>query len=501
MKGVTLTALVAAYLATTSSALYLAERTDTVPAVVGLNVQRKHVHNPAKRDLQRRQQVVSETLDNLVRFASASNLPGSHTDLPQGTLYFANVSLGTPGQSLRLHIDTGSSDLWTNAPDSKLCQNNQAPCSDSGTYDSSASSTYKLVSSDFNISYVDGSGALGNYATDTLSIGGQQLKGLQFGIGLRSASPEGILGIGYTSNEVQVNRNAKQAYPNVPQYMADNGLTKSNAYSLWLDDLEANTGSILFGGIDTDEFHGTLGTLPVQQAFGAFTQFVITLSGISSTVNGKTQTFSQDLPTPVLLDSGSSVTYLPNDLINALYGAWNVQYDNQQQLAVVDCKLANSQDTIDFTFTSPKISVPASELVIPAGTDQLGNTVCIFGINPAHGNTPVLGDTFLRSAYVVYDLGNNEISLAQTNFNATTSHVLEIGTGNNAVPSASVVANPIQASPSETGGARIAPITATGTGTGSTSRPTSKSAAVSSIHMLHTALFGISGIAAALALV
>lgn len=66
MRGATLTALVAASLATTSSALYLAERTDALPAVVGLNIQRKHVHNPAQRDLQRRQQVVSETLDNLV---------------------------------------------------------------------------------------------------------------------------------------------------------------------------------------------------------------------------------------------------------------------------------------------------------------------------------------------------------------------------------------------------------------------------------------------------
>ena len=350
------------------------------------------------------------------------------------------------------------------------------------------------MSTDFNISYVDGSGALGNYATDTLNIGGQQLQGLQFGIGLRSSSPEGILGIGYTSNEVQVNRNNKQAYPNVPQFMADNGLIKSNAYSLWLDDLEANSGSILFGGVDSDKFHGTLGTLPIQQAFGAFTEFVITLSGVSTTVNGKTQTLSQDLPTPALLDSGSSLTYLPNNLINALYGAWNVQYDNQQQVAIVDCNLANSKDTVDFTFSSPKISVPASELVIPAGTDQQGNIICIFGINPADGTTPVLGDTFIRSAYVVYDLANNEISLAQTNFNATTSHVLEIGTGSNAVPSASVVQNPVLASPSATGGARIAPVTATGTG--SSSKPTSTKSAAPSIRISYFALLGLSGMAA-----
>ena len=77
MKGTTLAALVAASLVTTSSALYLSERSDVPPAVVGLNIQRKHVQDPAKRDLQRRQQVVSETLDNLVR------LLRTHSQSPQ----------------------------------------------------------------------------------------------------------------------------------------------------------------------------------------------------------------------------------------------------------------------------------------------------------------------------------------------------------------------------------------------------------------------------------
>ncbi len=106
----------------------------------------------------------------------------------QQTLYFANVSLGTPPQPLRLHIDTGSSDLWTNAPSSRLCQSRGNPCSISGTYDANSSSTYNFVSSDFNISYVDGSYALGDYATETIRIGGQEIRDLQFGVGYRSTS-------------------------------------------------------------------------------------------------------------------------------------------------------------------------------------------------------------------------------------------------------------------------------------------------------------------------
>lgn len=389
----------------------------------------------------------------------------------QETLYFANVSVGTPPQSLRLHIDTGSSDMWTNAASSNLCSTRIEPCSISGTYDANSSSSYNFVSNDFNISYIDGSGALGDYVTDTLRIGRQELDAVQFGVGYQSSSPEGILGIGYPINEVQVNRNRKKAYDNVPVAMVNKGLIQSNAYSLWLDDLEASTGSIMFGGVDTDKFHGELQTLPIQKQFGQFREFVITLTGLAVSQNGQNRSIDTSLPVPVLLDSGSSLTYLPNDIVQNLYTAFRVQYSPQAGTGFVPCSLASSGDILSFTFTSPRIDVPMHELVINPGpnsdgsqqTFNDGTSACIFGIGPADGSTAVLGDTFIRSAYVVYDLSNNEISLAQTNFKSTSSKVLEIGTGSDSVPSASLVPNPVEAQVSETGGARINRPTASAT--------------------------------------
>ena len=66
----------------------------------------------------------------------------------------------------------------------------------------------------------------------------------------------------------------------------------------------------------------------------------------------------------------------------------------------------------------------------------------------------MLGDTFLRSAYVVYDLDNNQISIAPTNFNATSSNIREITTGTNAVPDSTIVPNAVSSIPVVTGGAR-----------------------------------------------
>ena len=488
--------LAAALLIATSTTLRLVERRGK-PAVVGLSMQRKSVQDPIARDRLRRRQesTVSVTLDNEVSRACSDQAALLLT--MQETLYFANLSIGTPPQPFRLHIDTGSSDMWMNAKSSDLCQSRSDPCGISRTYDANASSTYRFISGDFNISYVDGSGALGDYATDNLQIGTETLEDVQFGIGYRSSSPEGILGIGYPINEVQVNRNRKRPYDNVPQAMVTKGLINSAVYSLWLDDLESSTGSILFGGVDTDKYQGQLQTLPVQQEFGRFREFVVTLTKLTLSLDGRIQELGSDLPVPVLLDSGSSLTYLPGSLVQNLYRTLRVQYVPQAGAGFVACSLAESGDTLSFTFTSPTINVPMSELVIdpgpgPDGSQQTfddGTKACIFGIGPADGSASVLGDTFIRSAYLVYDLANNEISMAQTNFNATSSRVLEIGTGADSVPDASAVPNPVEAQVSETGGARIDGPSASATLT-SRARSLSESLASSSSYFIATGFWG-----------
>ena len=388
--------------------------------------------------------------------------------------------------------------MWTNAAASDLCQSRSGVCSVSGTYDANASSSYQFVSDDFNISYVDGSGALGDYVSDNLRIGQQVLEGVQFGVGYQSTSQEGILGIGYPANEVQVNRNGKQAYDNVPQAMVSKGLIRSNAYSLWLDDLESSTGSIMFGGVDTDKFQGQLQTLPIQQTFGRFREFMITLTQMSLSLNGRSQDITTNLPTPVLLDSGSSLSYLPDSLVQGLYSTLRVQYIPQVGAGFIPCAMASSSNSLSFTFTTPTIEVPLSELVIDPGTDSDGNEqtfsngekACIFGIAPSDGSTSVLGDTFIRSAYLVYDIANNEISMAQTNFNSTSSQILEIGTGSDSVPSASLVPNPVEAQVSETGGARINAPTAAATLTSGASRR-SRLLATAHIVPVIVSLFGV----------
>ncbi|KFY41714.1 hypothetical protein V494_02820, partial [Pseudogymnoascus sp. VKM F-4513 (FW-928)] len=64
---------------------------------------------------------------------------------------------------------------------------------------------------------------------------------------------------------------------------------------------------------------------------------------------------------------------------------------------------------------------------------------------------PILfGDTFLRSAYVVYDLANNEIGLAQTDFNAKGSNIVEFASMGAAIPQAPTASGQDQIGVSQT---------------------------------------------------
>ncbi|GAB7340552.1 hypothetical protein MBLNU457_6967t1 [Dothideomycetes sp. NU457] len=429
-----------------AGALTLAPREPGVePKVIQGDIQRRHVENPLERDRLRRRQskTVYESLTN------------------EETLYFANVTIGTPPQPLRLHIDTGSSDLWVNVANSQLCTSRGNPCAFAGTYAPNKSSTYNYVNSEFNITYVDGSGSVGDYATDRVSIGGVTLQNQEFGIGYSSTSQEGIMGIGYTLNEAILAVPGAEPYVNLPLNMMQSGYINANAYSLWLNDLDASTGSILFGGVDTDKYTGTLEAVPIIKEQGVYAEFIIGLTAVG--MNGNQGSIASNLNTPALLDSGSSLMYLPNNVASEIFAMTGAQYNSQEGAAFIDCAQAYNQTTIDFTFSSPTISVSMSELVIVAGV-QGNREVCILGIAPADGTTPVLGDTFLRSAYVVYDMQNNEIALAQTNFNATSSNIQEINnaTGTTGgIPGASVVANAVTSVSVASGGARLQGVTLT----------------------------------------
>lgn len=265
--------------------------------------------------------------------------------------------------------------------------------------------------------------------------------------------PTGVMGIGFDTNEAIAAEDNK-TYPNFVDVLKSENVISTRAYSLWLNDLDSSTGNCLFGGYDTKKFSGNLLTVPIQpdESSGELTSMTVAWTALGITTKSGSQTItSSSFKSPALLDSGTTLSIVPNDIYEALVQFFDATVD-QAGDAIVQCSLLDNSGSLDFTFggsDGPVVKVPFSEFALPATTStgeqatfSDGSLACVLGLqgtgsDPSSSQLPViLGDTFLRSAYVVYDLDNKQISLAQTVFNATDSNIVEI---TSASPVASVV--------------------------------------------------------------
>lgn len=418
MPGLVTAALIASSLGADAINLAQARAQDTAPRVFRQPLYRHHIPDPVQRDRR--------------RFLHQRRQDSNTVDVPIRNdvfLYYMNMSIGTPPQQFEVHLDTGSSDLWTNVATSEYCSSTNF-C-DTGTYDANSSSTYEYVNSRFTISYVDQSSSAGDYVRDTVRFTDSDvtLPGQQFGVGYQSSTSDAILGIGYPTNEVQVSTGGG-LYPNIPVSLMNEGYTSSLTYSLWLNNITADQGSILFGGVNTAKYQGELQSLPIIPTNGIYREFTISMTGVG--LNGDdAERFSGSGEWDVHLDSGASLTYLPDEIADAIYDYTGAEYDATVGAALLGCELQTSNDTIDFRFSdSATIRVPMSEMVVPYA-QFAGQTICTLGVLPAiaadRREYLILGDTFLRSAYVVYDMEGHTISMAQTVYGDVDDDIVEIG--------------------------------------------------------------------------
>jgi Eukaryotic aspartyl protease len=366
-----------------------------------------------------------------------------------GGFYFVNATVGTPPQEVQLDIDTGSSDVWMFGVHS--CDITTSVCAGGAFDDTQSTSVTVIDQGGFQIQYFTaGSGVTGDYIADSFTIGKQTIKNLTMGLATQAVSVStGIMGIGFDTNEALVASEEAsgepdpQPYANLIDEMKAQGLINVRSYSLYLDDLEADTGSIIFGGIDKAKFQGELGILDIQpdSQSGTYSTFGVILNSVGVTDNtGSTVLSTSNMPNVVILDSGTAFTIIPSDLLAELTTYFGAVNDETYGL-IVRCDLGGKTGTLDYQFagpTGPLVSVPFEELAVPLVdengdpiTDTKNNPVCRLGLaEQSSADEPLLfGDTFLRSAYVVYDLDNLQIGIAQTLFNTTESNIQAISAG------------------------------------------------------------------------
>lgn len=319
------------------------------------------------------------------RSGSITKRDETHVTLTnRGDAYTVKVLFGSQKSEGHVLIDTGSSDLWIKTTSS------------GGVYDPAGSSTHKDLNEPFAIYYVLGN-ATGNYVEDTIYLGDESTKidNFQFAAANSSALIEyqGLLGIGFSGGE-----STKSKYPNLAYALKSLGYIDKVGYSLYLNDINATTGTILFGGVDKAKYEGDLVTVSVASP----QSLRVAVNSVSIGGHNYSKSFNG------LLDSGTTYTYLPDALVEII----------KSELG--DLSGPGSPDKfLEFAISNTVIRVPYSDLV---DQDEDGEWFLAVGYHH-DDSTATLGDNFLRHAYVVYDLEDETISLAGAKYTEATNIV------------------------------------------------------------------------------
>ncbi|KAF5016793.1 hypothetical protein F66182_11410 [Fusarium sp. NRRL 66182] len=369
--------------------------------------------------------------------------------------YFTEVTVGNPPQNITLQLDTGSSDVWVPWTCADICEDEGRGCP-FGSFDPDKSKSFDHVAPGmFSITYVDDSYVRGDYFEDQFELDGAIISNLTMGLGIRTNITFGVVGVGYAKNEASGNT-LDVIYPNLPVAMYQEGYINTIAYSVWLNDLDAKAGSLLFGGVDTEKYLGEMQRIDIQKTDGHYYHFTVVLTSLVATSpSGRDILTSECFPINVLLDSGSTLSYLPQDLAHQIWEEVGAIWSPYFHAAVLPCSYGKHPGNFTFGFAGPdgpRISVAMDELVLTLTANEAdmpvfesgayeGEAICKFGIQSETGSTNVLGNSFLRSAYVVYDLVNNEIGIAATDFNSTKSNRVAFRGYGAAVPSATAASN------------------------------------------------------------
>ncbi|KAG8670497.1 hypothetical protein FPOAC2_09856 [Fusarium poae] len=393
MKGSSSLLLASSTLLSAASGLQLNKRHD--PSVVSINFEKKTRDSSAS--LRKRADDVAEM-----------DVDKHGTNF----LYWTNFTIGTPPQNLYAEIDTGSSDLLVLTDEIKTCDKEECI---GNIFTIQKSRTFDWIESEDQVSGSFGSGESwsGYYANDTFSFGDIKLDNFQFvattEYNSTTAGIFSIFGIGLPSGQ-----RAAKKFPSLPYALRNAGEINTAAYSLWLDDDQS--GHFLFGGVNKAKYTGPLVTFPIPLTDPSDTvaeRLLVVLEGFGTTNDGNS-TSIDFYPRPVLLDSGTVMSRLTQDMalhvMTTLDGVITKEYG-----AMVPCD-KDHKYTLDFTFGELTINVPLAYFLTKLSDDVGfdGVSYCKVFYDPKATDI-ILGDDFLKGAYVVYDYENLEISLAQYN--------------------------------------------------------------------------------------
>jgi len=263
------------------------------------------------------------------------------------------------------------------------------------------SSTYTQNGESISIQYGTGSmeGFLDN---DNVGVGGgvfvdQQVFGEATTLAdfFNGQPMDGILGLAFPGI-------AADSVTPVFDNMIQQGLVTQSIFSVYLDSSPGDSqSSILFGSLDSSKFTGSLQYEPVtQQTYWQVKLTSISVNGNEITGCSSSTSSSPQATCKAIVDTGTSLIIGPTDQVNNMGINVNEDCSGIDELPTITIKLKK----VSFKLTPRFYVVKFND----GSGDQ-----CQLGIQGSD-DLPfwILGDTFIRAYYTVFDRNQNRIGFA-----------------------------------------------------------------------------------------
>ncbi|ORZ22292.1 aspartic peptidase domain-containing protein [Absidia repens] len=297
-----------------------------------------------------------------------------------------------------MNLDTGSADIWI---PSKPCQS----CKGHNIFSPNESSTFEAINKSWSLRYGDGSGVMGVTAKDTIHIGGSSQPDQIIGLansestGLTSDRlMDGILGLSFPS--LSYTGETKS----IIQSMYDAGEIDEPVVGIYLGRIRdaGGKGEAVFGGVNPDHFAGDLKYIKVSR------QNYWQVDFLGMEVGG--HTISSPRSSQAIIDTGTTLTVLPSALSQAFHAAIpGAKYSNTYGWRVPCHPATNS--SVTFMLGDESFPVPIADMIRERSSSD-DPSMCFSGVAEANSPLVIMGDTFLRNYYSVYDFKMSRIGLA-----------------------------------------------------------------------------------------
>jgi len=340
--------------------------------------------------------------------------------------FLMKVAIGTPNISMSSVMDTGSDLIWTQCKPCVDCYKQPTPI-----YDPSSSSTYSKVPCSsplcqgfschqtectYDYNYNDYSFTKGVLSYETFTLSSKSLPNIAFGCSHDSeghgfGAGTGIIGFG--RGPLSLNSQL--------------GKTTGNKFSYCLvgGSPSPSKSSPLFVGQTAILSGNDVQSTPILQSKANPSSYYLSLKGISvgnQSLDIAPGTFDlqNDGSGGVIIDSGSTITYLPENAYEAVFNALSSIHLQQTDGSPFSLDLCFKENldavslnakfpAIDFHFEGATYRVNQRNYML----NFQGDTVCLAMLPSSSGST-ILGNVLQQNYHIHYDLEKNVLSFQRT---------------------------------------------------------------------------------------